>query len=42
MAGSGWGAPGSYTEAGPPLKIRPRGARRRISSTLTVPGTSSE
>src|SRR5665213_1129369 len=42
MPGSGSGAPGSYTDAGPPLKIRPRGARRRISAALMVPGTSSQ
>src|SRR5438445_511933 len=41
-SGSGWGAPASYTEAGPPLKINPRGARRRTSSAAMSPGTSSQ
>src|SRR3954453_1828253 len=35
------GAPSAYTEAGPPERISPRGARRLISSTSTVCGSSS-
>src|SRR5919202_1807860 len=35
------GAPSAYTDAGPPERIRPRGSRRRISSTSTVCGSSS-
>src|SRR3954451_9212835 len=35
------GAPSAYTDAGPPERISPRGARRLISSTSTVCGSSS-
>src|SRR5437764_7074556 len=36
------GAPRSYTEAGPPDRITPRGRRRRTSATPTSWGKSSE
>src|SRR5207302_3661567 len=39
---SGCGAPASYTDAGPPLKMRPRGLRAAISAAAIVPGTSSQ
>src|SRR4051812_31393766 len=35
------GAPSAYTDAGPPERISPRGARRLISSTSIVCGSSS-
>src|SRR3954471_10861519 len=41
-AGSSFGAPGAYTDAGPPDRISPFGARRRTSSTPTWCGSSSE
>ena len=41
-AGSSLGAPGAYTDAGPPVRIRPFGLRRRTSSTPTWCGSSSE
>src|SRR3954447_12849493 len=41
-AGSSRGAPGAYTDAGPPERTRPFGRRRRTSSTPTVWGSSSE
>src|SRR5918992_1151263 len=41
-AGSSRGAPGAYTEAGPPERIRPLGARRRTSAAPTWCGSSSE
>ena len=34
-SGSSFGAPGAYTDAGPPLRMRPFGLRRRTSSTPT-------
>src|SRR6185312_12717921 len=40
-SGSSRGAPGAYTDAGPPDRIRPFGARRRTSSTPTWCGSSS-
>src|SRR5215217_3422855 len=40
--GSRRGAPGAYTEAGPPERISPFGLRRRTSSTPTWCGSSSE
>src|SRR4051795_9155809 len=40
-SGRSFGAPSAYTDAGPPLRISPRGWRRRISSSGTVCGSSS-
>src|SRR5258708_21028058 len=41
-AGSTCGAPGSYTLAGPPERMRPAGCRSFSSSHGVVPGTSSQ
>src|SRR6266852_5957248 len=41
-SGSTWGAPGSYTLAGPPLRMSPAGSRRFSSDHGVVPGTSSQ
>src|SRR5919108_2674450 len=41
-SGSSRGAPGAYTDAGPPDRISPFGARRRTSSMSTWCGSSSE
>src|SRR3954447_8640429 len=41
-AGSTYGAPSAYTDAGPPLRIRACGFRARTCSGVTVCGTSSE
>src|SRR5918998_112671 len=41
-SGSSRGAPGAYTDAGPPDRISPFGARRRTSSAPTWCGSSSE
>src|ERR687888_1208143 len=38
---SSFGAPSAYTDAGPPLRIRPFGRRRRTSSAPTWCGSSS-
>src|ERR671931_1377534 len=40
-SGSSRGAPGAYTDAGPPDRISPFGARLRTSSTPTWCGSSS-
>ena len=40
-AGAG-GAPGAYTDAGPPDKMIAAGLRRRISCVLVVDGMISE
>jgi hypothetical protein len=42
MAASMEGAGVSWTDLGPPLKMMPLGARRRISSTEMEAGTISE
>jgi hypothetical protein len=41
-AGSSRGAPGAYTEAGPPERMSPFGRRRATSSAPTWWGSSSE
>src|SRR5437660_2280143 len=41
-SGSTCGAPGSYTLAGPPLRISPAGWRSLSSGHGVVPGTSSQ
>src|SRR3954447_8561499 len=41
-AGSTYGAPSAYTDAGPPLRISACGFRARTCSGVTVCGTSSE
>ncbi len=41
-AGSTWGAPGAYTDCGPPESTIAFGLRARISATDAVCGTISE